>query len=80
MSDLDVYNSTVNIHDLWIANWNMSSYGQPVTGTGNPPIGVWSAGGASNWDFWQYSGSENNGKGPLYGASGNSSFDDEPPF
>ena len=63
----NVYNSTVNIYDLWIANWNMSSYGHPVTGTGNPPIGVWSAGGASNWDFWQYS-ADGNGQGAANGA------------
>ncbi|MEA2708457.1 MAG: lysozyme [Phycisphaerales bacterium] len=60
----NVYNSTVNVHDLWIANWNETSYGHPVNGTGNPPSGVWPAG---SWDFWQYS-ADGNGQGAANGA------------
>ncbi len=56
--------SAVAGEDLWIANWNQTTYGNPVTGTGSPPTGVF---GAGNWDFWQYS-ADGNGKGLTYGA------------
>ena len=41
--------SSVNTHPLWLANWQTSMYGDPITGTGNPPDGVW-----NGWKFWQY--------------------------
>jgi GH25 family lysozyme M1 (1,4-beta-N-acetylmuramidase)/uncharacterized protein (DUF2141 family) len=50
--------------DLWIANWNTTAYGDPVTGTGGPPTGVWGANGQT-WDFWQYSST---GDGPSIGT------------
>jgi len=58
--------------DLWIANWNTTAYGDPVTGTGGPPTGVWGANGQT-WDFWQYSST---GNGPAIGtASANVDLD-----
>ena len=48
--------------DLWIANYNSTLYGNPVTGTGGPPTGVF-----ADWDFWQYS-ADGNGMGPTFGA------------
>src|SRR6185437_5056911 len=50
--------------DIWIANWTTTTYGNPITGTGNPPQGAWGSG--SNWDFWQYSST---GSGSANGAS-----------
>jgi len=47
--------------DFWIARWNQTSFGNPLT-TGSPPTGVF--GGA--WDFWQYD--SQNGLGTAYGA------------
>ena len=47
--------------DLWIANWETATYGNPVTGSGSPPISPWSA-----WKFWQYDSP--NGLGSQYGA------------
>ncbi|MEM6313781.1 MAG: glycoside hydrolase family 25 protein [Planctomycetota bacterium] len=49
--------------DLWIANWNQTSYGDPVTGTGGPPTGA-----IDDWAFWQYS-ADSNGQGAAFGAS-----------
>ena len=56
-------NSTVTIHDLWIANYNSTTYGDPNT-NGSPPAGVW---GSGNWDMWQYSAG-GNGRGAANGA------------
>ena len=50
--------------DLWIANWNQTSYGDPVTGTGGPPTSPWNP--SPNWKFWQYDSP--NGLGSYYGA------------
>src|SRR5688572_28512322 len=47
--------------DLWIANWNQTTYGDPVNGTGNPPVSPW-----PTWKFWQYDSP--NGLGSQYGA------------
>src|SRR5436309_764354 len=47
--------------DLWVANWNQTSYGDPVTGTGSPHTSPW-----STWKFWQYDSP--NGLGAQYGA------------
>jgi GH25 family lysozyme M1 (1,4-beta-N-acetylmuramidase) len=49
--------------DIWIANWEEVTYGDPITGNGNPPQGSWGTG--SGWDFWQYSST---GTGSTYGA------------
>ncbi|MEM8875265.1 MAG: glycoside hydrolase family 25 protein [Planctomycetota bacterium] len=49
--------------DLWIANWNQTSYGNPVTGNGGPPTGA-----IPDWAFWQYS-ADGNGMGATFGAS-----------
>ena len=51
--------------DLWVANWNQTRYGNPVTGNGNPPTGVF-----DDWSFWQYS-ADGNGMGATFGASSN---------
>ena len=58
------------IHDLWIANYNSTIYGDPNT-SGSPPTGFW---GAGNWDFWQYS-ADGNGLGPANGTTGSSAID-----
>ena len=47
--------------DLWIANWEEVTYGNPVTGHGGPPTGQ-----MPGWSFWQYSST---GTGSTYGAS-----------
>ena len=47
--------------DLWIANWETATYGNPVTGTGSPPTNPW-----PTWKFWQYDSP--NGLGSYYGA------------
>jgi len=54
---------TVISHDLWIANYTSTTYGDPNT-NGSPPVGVW---GSGNWDFWQYSAG-GNGRGAANGA------------
>ena len=57
--------SGLSDRDLWVANWNESRYGNPVTGNGNPPTGVF-----ADWSFWQYS-ADGNGMGSAFGASSN---------
>ena len=47
--------------DLWIANWETATYGDPVNGSGSPPISPY-----TSWKFWQYDSP--NGKGAQYGA------------
>ena len=47
--------------DLWIANWEEVTFGNPVTGHGGPPTGQ-----MPGWSFWQYSST---GTGSTYGAS-----------
>jgi GH25 family lysozyme M1 (1,4-beta-N-acetylmuramidase) len=59
-------NNTVNIYPLWIANWNTTSYGNPLT-DGSPPCGVF---GPNSWEFWQYSST-----GAVSGISGNVDLD-----
>jgi GH25 family lysozyme M1 (1,4-beta-N-acetylmuramidase) len=49
--------------DLWIANWESSTYGNPITGSGSPPISPWPA-----WDFWQWD-SAGNQLADEYGSS-----------
>ena len=59
-------NSTMASQDLWVANWNQTTYGAPL-GTGSPPTGTWGTNGKT-WSFWQYS-ADGNGKGAEFGAS-----------
>ncbi|MEA2710136.1 MAG: lysozyme [Phycisphaerales bacterium] len=57
-------NVVAALPDLWIANWEMVTYGNPVTGTGGPPTSPWNP--SPNWKFWQYDSP--NGLGSQYGA------------
>jgi GH25 family lysozyme M1 (1,4-beta-N-acetylmuramidase) len=57
-------NSSVTVHDLWLANYSSNTYGPPDTTVNGPPAGVW---GTGNWDFWQYS-ADGNGLGGAYGS------------
>jgi GH25 family lysozyme M1 (1,4-beta-N-acetylmuramidase) len=61
--------SRVTTQRLWIANWNQTLYGDPLTGTGSPPLGVWNGAGKT-WDFWQYSST-----GAVAGIGGNVDLD-----
>jgi GH25 family lysozyme M1 (1,4-beta-N-acetylmuramidase) len=53
---INYLDSTVTTQRLWIANWTTTTYGDPVNGTGSPPLGAWNTAGKT-WDFWQYSSS-----------------------
>jgi GH25 family lysozyme M1 (1,4-beta-N-acetylmuramidase) len=65
-------NSTVAIHDLWIANYSSTTYGPVDTTPTGPPTGNF---GTNVWDFWQYS-ADGNGLGATYGA-GSSAIDQD---
>lgn len=57
--------SALTSRTLWIANYNLTLYGNPTT-TGSPPTGVWGSNGKT-WSAWQYEAG-GDGLGAKYGA------------
>jgi GH25 family lysozyme M1 (1,4-beta-N-acetylmuramidase) len=63
---INYVDASVTNHDLWLANYNETTYGAPL-GSGSPPTGAWQTNGKT-WSFWQYD-ADGNGLGSAYGAA-----------